>query len=79
MATILQGVEQQRAVISENLISPVNKKSTLLFRLAAIFRTWRKRSIERNYLLVSDYRLRLDLLATRQEIESEVSKPFWRS
>ena len=47
--------------------------------LLARFRAWRRRSIERGYLVTSDYRLRLDLLTTGQEIESEVSKPFWRS
>ena len=79
MVTILQGVEQQRAVISDNSIGRVKKRSVPVFRLFSLFWTWRKRVIERNYLLNSDHRLRLDLLATQQEIESEVSKPFWRS
>ena len=47
--------------------------------LVARFRAWRRRGVERGYLVTSDHRLRLDLLTTGQEIESEVSKPFWRS
>ena len=50
-----------------------------LTRLVARFRAWRRRGLERGYLVTSDHRLRLDLLTTGQEIESEVSKPFWRS
>ena len=47
--------------------------------LVARFRAWRRRGIERGYLVTSDHRLRLDLLAAGQELEGEVSKPFWRS
>lgn len=69
---------QRRAVINDNSISPVEKR-VVLTRLVALVRTWRKRATERGYLVASDHRLRLDLLTTGQEIESEVSKPFWRS
>jgi len=79
MAIILNGFGQRRALISGNSISQVEKRSVPLIRLVALFWTWRKRATERGYLVNSDHRLRLDLLATRQEIDSEVSKPFWRS
>ena len=79
MAIILKGFGQRHAVISDNSISRVEKRSMPLIRLVALFRAWRRRSTERGYLVTSDHRLRLDLLTTRQEIEREVSKPFWRS
>ena len=79
MAIILNGFGQRRALISGYSISQVEKRSVPLIRLVALFWTWRKRATERGYLVNSDHRLRLDLLATRQEIDSEVSKPFWRS
>jgi hypothetical protein len=70
---------QRRAVINDNSISRVEKRSVPLTRLVALFWTWRQRATERGYLVTSDHRLRLDLLAAGQEIESEVAKPFWRS
>ena len=79
MANILSGFGQRRALIGGNSISRVEKRSLPLTRLVALFWAWRRRSIERGYLVTSDHRLRLDLLTTGQEIESEVSKPFWRS
>lgn len=89
MAIILNGFRQWQTLISSNSISWVKKRyaspqltyvtaSATAFRLVAVFWSWRKRAIERNYLLNSDHRLRLDLFATRQDIESEVVKPFWR-
>ena len=47
--------------------------------LVARFRAWRRHSTERGYLVNSDHRLRLDLLAAGQEFAGEISKPFWRS
>ena len=79
MAIILNGFGQRRAFINDNPISPVEKTFAPLTRLVVLFWTWRRRSTERGYLVNSDHRARLDLLATRQEIDSEVSKPFWRS
>ena len=79
MAIILNGFRQRRALISGNSISRVEKRSAPLIRLVALFWTWQKRATERGYLVTSGHRLQLDLLATRQEIDSEVSKPFWRS
>jgi len=79
MAIVLNGFGQPRAAISGNSISQAEKRSLPLIRLVALFWTWRKRATERGYLVNSDHRLRLDLSATGQEIESEVSKPFWRS
>ena len=79
MATSLNDFGQQRVAISGNSISQSEKRSLPLTPLVALFWTWRKRATERGYLVNSDHRLRLDLSATGQEIESEVSKPFWRS
>jgi len=79
MATFLNGFAQRRAIIRDDLNNWIEKRSVLVIWLVALFRTWRKRATERGYLVTSDHRLRLDLLATRQDIESEVSKPFWRS
>ena len=79
MAIILNGFGQRRAVINDNPISRVEKTFAPLTRLVALFWTWRRRSTERGYLVTSDHRLRLDLLAAGQAIEGEVSKPFWRS
>ena len=73
------GFGQPRAVIRDTSISRIEKKFVPLTRLVALVRTWRKRATERGYLVASDHRFRLDLLATGQKIESEVSKPFWRS
>ena len=73
------GFGQRRAVIRDTSISRIEKRFVPLTRLVALVRTWRKRATERGYLVASDHRLRLDLLATGQEIESEVLKPFWRS
>ena len=73
------GFGQRRAVIRDTSISRIEKRFVPLTRLVALVRTWRKRAIERGYLVASDHRLGLDLLATGQKIESEVSKPFWRS
>ena len=73
------GFGQRRAVIRDTSISRIEKKFVPLTRLVALVRTWRKRATERGYLVASDHRLGLDLLATGQKIESEVSKPFWRS
>ena len=73
------GFGQPRAVIRDTSISRIEKKFVPLTRLVALVRTWRKRATERGYVVASDHRLRLDLLATGQKIESEVSKPFWRS
>ena len=79
MAIILNGFGQRRALINGNPISRVEKRSVPLIRLVALFWIWQKRATERGYLVTSGHRLQLDLLATRQEIDSEVSKPFWRS
>ena len=46
--------------------------------IKALHRTWRQRSTERRYLLTSDYRLRVDLVATGQDIAAEAAKPFWQ-
>ena len=73
------GFGQRRAVIRYTSISRIEKRLVPLTRLVALVRTWRKRATERGYLVASDHRLGLDLLATGQKIESEVSKPFWRS
>ena len=73
------GFGQRRAVIRDTSISRIEKRFVPLTRLVALVRTWRKRATERGYVVASDHRLRLDLLATGQEIESEVLKPFWRS
>ena len=73
------GFGQPRAVIRDTSISRIEKRFLPLTWLFALIRTWRKRATERDYLVGSDHRLRIDLLATGQEIESEVSKPFWRS
>ena len=70
---------QRRTVIRDTSISRIEKRFVPLTRLVALVRTWRKRATERGYLVASDHRLGLDLLATGQKIESEVSKPFWRS
>ena len=78
MPIFLTGFEQRRAVIHDNPLSRLKKRPLPLTRLVALFWTWRKRATERGYLVASDHRLRLDLLTTGQEIESEVSKPFWR-
>jgi uncharacterized protein YjiS (DUF1127 family) len=79
MTIVPTGFGQRRAVIRDTSISRIEKRFVPLARLAALLRTWRKRATERGYLVASDHRLRLDLLTTGQEIESEVSKPFWRS
>ena len=79
MATSLNDFGQQRVAISGNSISQSEKRSLPLTPLVALFWTWRKRATERGYLVNSDHRLRLDLLAAGQELEGEVSKPFWRS
>ena len=79
MDIIQNGVVQQRAIIRDDFIHRGEKRSMLLFRLAAMFLTWRKRATERDYLLTSDHRLRVDLLASDQQLEREVAKPFWRS
>ena len=79
MTTSPTGFGQRRAVIRDTSISRIEKRFVSLTRLVALVRTWRKRTTERGYLVASDHRLQLDLLATGQKIESEVSKPFWRS
>jgi uncharacterized protein YjiS (DUF1127 family) len=73
------GFWQPRAVIRDTSVSRIQKRFVPLTRLVALVRTWRKRATERDCLVASDHRLRLDFLATGQRIESEVSKPFWRS
>jgi len=79
MAIILNGFGQRRALINGDSVGWIERRSVALTRLVALFWTWRKRATERGYLVTSDHRLRLDILATGQEIESEVSKPVWRS
>ncbi len=73
------GFGQRQAAIRDTSISRIEKRFVPLTRLVALVRAWRKRATECGYLVASDHRLRLDLLATGQLIESEVSKPFWRS
>ncbi len=68
-----------QALLNHLSIRRIESKFAPLTGLVALYRTWRKRATEREYLVQSDHRLRIDLLATRQEIESEVSKPFWQS
>ena len=73
------GLGRRQAAIRDTSISRIEKRFVPLTRLVALVRAWRKRATERAYLVARDHRLLLDLLATGQKIESEVSKPFWRS
>jgi hypothetical protein len=79
MAIIRNDFGLRRAVFSDHSIGRVEKNPAFMTRLVNRFWVWRKRATERGYLVTSDHRLRLDLLATGQEIKSEVTKPFWRS
>jgi len=42
------------------------------------YRTLRQRARERDQLINSDHRLRLDLVASGQDIDQEVAKSLWR-
>ena len=54
------------------------RHDTLMSRLQALFRLWRRRVGERRALAEFTDRDLRDLCLTRVDVQNEIAKPFWR-
>ena len=67
---------------SQDLGAPVSLSmimKSLLVGVADNVVSWQQRAMQRHHLSGLDDRLLKDIGVTRADVESEISKPFWRS
>ena len=67
-----------RGIAALNAQPPIGTLLSRLFLIVTLPMIWHERSCHRRHLLTIEDRLLRDVDLTRQDIELEAGKPFWR-